>query len=544
MMTNQLAIHQFRNSLVARLQGVIDVRLDFFRPTKSRDSESVLVDEHGCDDPEIARLIAQLHNPRPLPMTIRLGMRQVYLFDTKIGDRSPWLVAATVKGPPSELVQALITAHIDAIYQERLFRSERSQTVNFLEQITQDFEELTWHRSSGQLLHAIKDRTSVRIISEQLLESLLAVMNVECIAYVEAPRHATPRFDVVVDCPVSLVGQACCQPSVIRQFIQDNHHILHVQPVVANLDRSAMQVHTYPGIRNCIACTITHDQRLLGWLVACNKIRSQRPSVAEEAPWEIDESGTLSTFGAGLLQNCASMLAAYGSSLEHIAAQEASLTGIIHCIVNALEAKDQYTCGHSGRVALYATLIAEQLGFAPAECRQIHMTGLLHDVGKIGVPDAILGKPARLTDEEFEVVKQHPQIGYDILRHIEDFSYVLPGVLHHHEAFDGNGYPHRLAGQAIPLEGRILAVADAYDAMTSDRPYRKGMPHGKAEAILREERGKMWDPVVVDAFLACWESGKLSANSQPVPTTPDLPLSDAIPIAPWSLELSALSASL
>jgi HD-GYP domain-containing protein (c-di-GMP phosphodiesterase class II) len=310
------------------------------------------------------------------------------------------------------------------------------------------------------------------------------------------------------------------------------------------MDSAATPAYKYPGLRNCIACTITHDQRLMGWLVACNKIRLQRPLSEDGVHWGLDDSGTLSTFGAGLLQNCAGMLAAYGSSLEHIAAQEASLTGIIHCIVNALEAKDQYTCGHSGRVALYATVIAEQLGFEPAQCREIHMTGLLHDVGKIGVPDSILGKPDRLTEEEFEVVKQHPQIGYDILRHIDDFSYVLPGVLHHHEAFNGSGYPHRLVGEAIPLAGRILAVADAYDAMTSDRPYRKGMPHAKAEGILREERGKMWDPQVVDAFLACWASGKLSPHAPPAPSTPDLPLTDAIPISPWRLELSALSASL
>lgn len=535
---------RFRDSLSKRLRDVLDARLDFFQLTMDRDSGALRTDLHRCDDHEIAEAIGQLHDPKQLPMTVSLGLRQVHLFDTKLDGRGRWLVAVTVPGPDSELVPALIGAHIDAIYQERLARSERSQTVNFLEQITQDFEELTWHRSSGQLLHAIKDRTSIRVISEQLLDSLLAVMSVECIAYIEAPRHATPNLDAVGDCPVLLVGQASCPPNVIRSFIQDNLGTLQVQPVVANFDCATTPTHAYPGIRNCIACTIIHDHRLMGWLVACNKIRSPFNAQDPASPWEIDESGTLSTFGAGLLQNCASMLAAYGSSLEHIAAQEASLTGIIHCIVNALEAKDKYTCGHSGRVALYATVIAEQLGLDSTRCREIHMTGLLHDVGKIGVPDAILGKPARLTDEEFEIVKQHPQIGYDILRHIDDFSYVLPGVLHHHEAFDGSGYPHRLAGAAIPMDGRILAVADAYDAMTSDRPYRTGMPHAKAEAILREERGKMWDPQVVDAFLACWESGKLSPHAPPSPSTPDLPLTDTIPISPWRLELSAVSASL
>jgi HD-GYP domain-containing protein (c-di-GMP phosphodiesterase class II) len=128
------------------------------------------------------------------------------------------------------------------------------------------------------------------------------------------------------------------------------------------------------------------------------------------------------------------------------------------------------------------------------------MAGLLHDIGKIGVPDYVLGKPDRLTDEEFAQIKRHPEIGCAILKHLKQLHFVLPGVLHHHESFDGRGYPHGLAGDSIPLLGRIIAVADAYDAMTSDRPYRSGMPTEKAEAILRSGAGKQWDPRMIEAF--------------------------------------------
>jgi HD-GYP domain-containing protein (c-di-GMP phosphodiesterase class II) len=143
------------------------------------------------------------------------------------------------------------------------------------------------------------------------------------------------------------------------------------------------------------------------------------------------------------------------------------------------------------------------MGLSADECERVFMAGVLHDVGKIGVPDAILSKPGKLTDFEFEIVKQHPRIGFEILEHLKQLNYVLPGVLHHHEAYDGSGYPSGLVGEDIPLHGRILAVADAYDAMTSNRPYRSGMPHAKAEAILRAEAGKTWDSKIVEVFLEC-----------------------------------------
>ena len=126
----------------------------------------------------------------------------------------------------------------------------------------------------------------------------------------------------------------------------------------------------------------------------------------------------------------------------------------------------------------------------------------MHDVGKIGVSDATLKKPGRLTPEEFAEIKRHPDEGWSILRDLSQLRYVLPGVLYHHEQYDGRGYPDGLAGEAIPLDGRLLAVADAYDAMTSDRPYRRGMPVARAEEILRAGAGAQWDPRIIATFFA------------------------------------------
>jgi HD-GYP domain-containing protein (c-di-GMP phosphodiesterase class II) len=128
------------------------------------------------------------------------------------------------------------------------------------------------------------------------------------------------------------------------------------------------------------------------------------------------------------------------------------------------------------------------------------MAGLLHDLGKIGIDDGVLRKPGKLTEAEFEHVKTHVEIGYRILRDLRKMQHVLPVVLHHHESWDGSGYPHGLRGENIPFLARIAAVADAYDAMASDRPYRNGMPDEKLDSIIRAGAGKQWDAKVVEAF--------------------------------------------
>lgn len=163
----------------------------------------------------------------------------------------------------------------------------------------------------------------------------------------------------------------------------------------------------------------------------------------------------------------------------------------------ALDARDPYTAGHSERVAEYAERIGKLANLPEREIQDLRKSALLHDIGKIGIKDAVLLKEGRLTEEEWEQVKQHPVMGEAILKQIEPadaMASFLPGVRSHHERYDGTGYPDGLAGEAIPLFGRIIAVADAFDAMTSDRPYRKGMGEERAIAILEQGGGTQWDP--------------------------------------------------
>ncbi|MDI6736001.1 MAG: HD domain-containing protein [bacterium] len=175
---------------------------------------------------------------------------------------------------------------------------------------------------------------------------------------------------------------------------------------------------------------------------------------------------------------------------------------IIKAFANAIDSKDHYTHGHSERVAKWAREVARRFGLYSTEIEAIETIGLLHDVGKIGIPDNILLKPGDLTNEEFEVIKKHPMDGVSILRPITYIREWIHLVRNHHEKFDGTGYPDGFKGEKIPLGSRILVVADSYDAMTSSRPYRK-MPLSseKAKKELSDKSGTQFDPKVVEKFL-------------------------------------------
>lgn len=179
--------------------------------------------------------------------------------------------------------------------------------------------------------------------------------------------------------------------------------------------------------------------------------------------------------------------------------EDANLS-LTESLVNALDARDPYSAGHSIAVAVYSRDLAIEIGLPPDQVRRTYLAGLLHDIGKIAVPDAILSKPAALTDQEYEEIQLHPEVGARILAPSEHMQDVLPGVRHHHERIDGKGYPSRLRDAEIPLQARIIAVADAYNAMTSDRPYRDAMHPELAQRILIQNQGMQHDPFLVSAF--------------------------------------------
>lgn len=236
---------------------------------------------------------------------------------------------------------------------------------------------------------------------------------------------------------------------------------------------------------NLIAVPLLRGERVLGCIFGLDKL-----------------SGEFDSVDSKLLTAITNECAVYLENAVLFGDLHDLMMGLLHSLTSAIDAKDAYTCGHSERVALLSRRLALSAGLSDAEAERVYMAGLLHDVGKIGVPESVLQKAGKLTPEEFELIKKHPEIGARILSDVKQLEDIVPGVLHHHERFDGRGYPVGLAGTAIPLPGRIICLADCFDAMTSNRTYRKGLPMEVALAEIRKCAGTQFDPELAEVFLS------------------------------------------
>jgi HD-GYP domain-containing protein (c-di-GMP phosphodiesterase class II) len=237
-----------------------------------------------------------------------------------------------------------------------------------------------------------------------------------------------------------------------------------------------------------LAAVATADEgRPVGWLVAIGP-----PAGRDFDPDELEA-----------LHSVAALLAAQRSNARVYGDLKDLLFGVIRALTSAIDAKDPYTSGHSERVARIAARLGEQLGLTPNQRGDLYLMGLLHDVGKIGVDDVVLKKPSKLTPDEYRQIQAHVRIGVHILADLTKLQHLLPGVAHHHESMDGSGYPAGLRGEQIPLPARIMAVADAFDAMSSNRPYRRRLEPEQIDRIFHDDQGRQWDSTVVEALFAC-----------------------------------------
>jgi hypothetical protein len=262
---------------------------------------------------------------------------------------------------------------------------------------------------------------------------------------------------------------------------------VETRPIVLNPPAIDDQPFSTPRVRQLIAAPLVEgDDHTFGWLLVLNHA-------------DDEEFGTVE---ASLVASVAAILGIHCGNTDLYQQRADLLSGVVRALTSAIDAKDPYTCGHSDRVARISVRLAKQLGCDAETLNTIYLSGLLHDIGKIGIDDSVLRKPGKLTAAEFEHIKLHPELGHKILRDLKQLGQVLPVVRHHHEAYDGSGYPDRLAGEAIPFFARIVGVADAFDAMSSDRPYRPGMPDEKLDAILRDGAGQQWDAQVIEAFFS------------------------------------------
>jgi HD-GYP domain-containing protein (c-di-GMP phosphodiesterase class II) len=225
----------------------------------------------------------------------------------------------------------------------------------------------------------------------------------------------------------------------------------------------------------------------VGWIIAVNPI----------------EDRYFATPDVELIQPVASLIGTQRTNGKLYGELKELLFGVIRALTSAIDAKDPYTSGHSERVARIAVRLSEEMGHPANQRGDLYLMGLLHDVGKIGVDDQVLKKTGPLTPEEYRTIQSHVEIGVHILEDLKKLHHLLPGVAHHHEHYDGSGYPGGLAGEAIPMPARILAVADGFDAMSSTRPYRRRLTPKAIDEILHKGSGVQWDPKVIDALFAC-----------------------------------------
>ena len=256
------------------------------------------------------------------------------------------------------------------------------------------------------------------------------------------------------------------------------------RPIVDNQFRCRSQPELGKGIRNVICVPVAGDQQL-GMLLTLNK-----------------NAGDFSSTDIKLVNSIANQSAVFMANNILYADLQDLLMGVLHALTATIDAKDPYTCGHSNRVAIISKRLAEKCGLAPARVQQIYLAGLLHDIGKIGVPESTLCKPGRLTEEEYDQVKRHPGIGAKILGGIRQLDDVISGILCHHERLDGGGYPQGLTAKDLPLDARIIGLADCFDAMTSDRIYRKALPLEVVIKEISDHAGTQFDPEVAGRLLA------------------------------------------
>jgi HD-GYP domain-containing protein (c-di-GMP phosphodiesterase class II) len=258
------------------------------------------------------------------------------------------------------------------------------------------------------------------------------------------------------------------------------------QPWTHILLRGKNELATLAGAE-VLAEAISRGRRNVGVLLAGNK-QGDDPDVSSEE--------------TQLLNAAANFISIFHENMARFADLRGQFIGTIHCLSAAIDAKDPYTQGHSDRVSLLASKMATALGMDRETIEQYRIAGLLHDVGKIGVPESALCKMGRLTEDEFAQIKRHPEIGYKILHDIPAMEQILPGVLHHHERWDGHGYPKSLPGEEIPMIGRCLALADTFDAMSSSRSYRKAMDREVVLAEIKRTAGSQFDPKLAEVFLS------------------------------------------
>lgn len=402
------------------------------------------------------------------------------LCDPAVAER--WLARQSVWTPDALLrLSHAVLAHQRA---QRHARRLQAEVESVSAQLAATYEEIS-------LLYAVTQSLNISRSDEELgtltLDRLQECLPACCLAicFLPVASESEVTYKARTTTALQRIGKCDVSDDDLKQLVA-TLDFSQEQPFVANERITALPDWACPAVRQLVVVPLRENNKVFGWLAALNH----------------RDGAEFGTEEANLLHSVASIIGVHAGNRELYRQQAEFLADVVEAFTSAIDAKDPYTCGHSDRVARIAVRLAKELDCPRELLHTIYMAGLLHDIGKIGINDAVLSKPGRLTEAEFEHIKLHPELGYKILADLKQLHDVLPAVLHHHEQWNGQGYPQRLAGDAIPWIARIMAVADAYDAMTSDRPYRRGMPESQVAEIFRQGAGRQWDPAVIDAYFA------------------------------------------
>ena len=392
---------------------------------------------------------------------------------------STWLAdqAVEVPGHRRETLARQATLLSSSLHDQLKLAGMEQELNNLSEQLANTYEELSliYQISSGMRVNR-----HAGDFFRQTCQDVLDVMNVAAIG---VALHADSGAKLE---PI-LYGSVTLPDLALRRLADQllptlRHHKgqLLINDLKADKNFGWLAKHS----RQLLAVPLQRQEQVLGCMFLLDKHSSEFDSV-----------------DAKLFNSIANESAIYLENSLLFGDVHGLMMGLLHSLTSAVDAKDSYTCGHSERVALLSRHLATEIGLPDAEVEQIYMAGLLHDVGKIGVPESVLQKTGRLTPEEFDQMKKHPEIGARILSDVKQVKALIPGVLYHHERYDGRGYPTGLAAGAIPLMGRIICLADCFDAMTSNRTYRKALPLEVALTEIRRCAGTQFDPTLAESFL-------------------------------------------
>jgi hypothetical protein len=422
-------------------------------------------------------------------------------------------------------IQELSAAVAEKTAMQQTTGQLKRQLADLSSHLLTTFEEIT-------LLHRLTEHLS---ISQTVTE--LCQLSVAWLADVIPARTVAIWFESNTHLHDQLVVDATGDKSILishgdcplaedefGRFIERLGPKVANEPLVLNRGATSSPTWFYPHVREIISVPIREGNRVFGWLLALNH------SSATEITNSEAEFGTVE---ACLMASVATILGIHCGNITLYHEQSEFFASVVRALTSAIDAKDPYTCGHSDRVARLSVCLARQLGCTTEELNTIYLSGLLHDIGKIGIDDNVLRKPGPLTHAELEHIKTHPELGCRILDGVKQLDKVLPVVRHHHEAWNGAGYPDGLEGEQTPFLARVVAVADSIDAMSSDRPYRKGMTDEKLDSILRDGAGKQWDAQVIDAVFQVRDDLRRIGKEERKPLSLD--------VAHWQAETETLS---